>query len=290
VERCRSTLERALALAKTGEEMAEIHGRIARMESDAHGPEAAEAHWRAALEASPRHLPAIEALEKLARARGAWADVADLLERRIGLLGPDDEEARQPLYVDLAQLFGQRLGQPGRALPYLEEARKRSPDEPAVLEPLAELYFAADRLDEALPLYQSLAERLQKARRMKEVARLRSRIGAIAEKRGDRAQAQKEYAEAHRIDPAHAPTMVALARLHMAAEEWEKARGILRKMLLQNIDPESGISKADVYQSLGTIHEQLNEAPKALGMYERGLEIEPGHAGLRAALERLRNK
>jgi tetratricopeptide (TPR) repeat protein len=74
----------------------------------------------------------------------------------------------------------------------------------------------------------------------------------------------------------------------MTASEWEKARRIYRSMLLQNLDPTSGITKADVYLALGEIHEKLGEGPKALGMFERGLEIDGAHAALKSAIARVK--
>ena len=59
-------------------------------------------------------------------------------------------------------------------------------------------------------------------------------------------------------------------------------------MLLQNLDPQSGVTKADVYLALGDIHERLSEGPKAIGMYERGLELEPSNSRLKEALARLK--
>jgi len=50
----------------------------------------------------------------------------------------------------------------------------------------------------------------------------------------------------------------------------------------------AGITKADVYYSLGLIHEQLNETKKAVNMFERGLELKPDHADLQAALARVK--
>jgi tetratricopeptide (TPR) repeat protein len=101
------------------------------------------------------------------------------------------------------------------------------------------------------------------------------------------ALALAEYSAAFQIDATHPPTLMALGRLHMQASEWEKARKFYRSLLLQRIDPETGVSKAEVYFRLGEIHERLGEVPKAKGMYERGLEIDAGHASLRAALGRL---
>jgi tetratricopeptide (TPR) repeat protein len=285
LEKCRATLERAIALAHSGEEKAELYYRIGRLEAEANGEEAAEPHWARALEADYHHAQAAAALEKLARAKGDWGTVADLLSRREGST-PEGE--RRALYLELAQVLSERLHRAPAALPYLERALALSPDDPTVLEPLADLYFASDRLDDAGPLYQSLADRMQKARRMKDVGRLRYRLGAIAERRGDPAGALKEYTQAHQIDPSHALTLDALGRLHVAQSEWEKARGVYRKMLLQNLDPASGVTKADVYLRLGEIHEHLNEGPKAVGMYERGLEIDGSHARLKEALARVK--
>ena len=74
----------------------------------------------------------------------------------------------------------------------------------------------------------------------------------------------------------------------MNHSDWEKARRIYRSMLLQNLDPNSGVTRADVYLHLGEIHEKLGEGPKAVGMYERGLELDPNHAGLLLAMGRVR--
>ena len=59
-------------------------------------------------------------------------------------------------------------------------------------------------------------------------------------------------------------------------------------MLLANLDPSAGVSKADVYLHLGEIHERLGEAPKAAGMYERGLEIDGNDGRLKEALARVK--
>jgi hypothetical protein len=74
----------------------------------------------------------------------------------------------------------------------------------------------------------------------------------------------------------------------MTDREWDKARRIYRSMLLQNLDPQTGVSKADIYLHLGEIHEKLGEAPKALGMYERGLELDAQHEALRSAMARVK--
>ena len=46
-------------------------------------------------------------------------------------------------------------------------------------------------------------------------------------------------------------------------------------------------SEAKLHDALpGEIHERAKEGQKAVGMYERGLELEPQHARLKEALAR----
>src|SRR5439155_20363480 len=127
-------------------------------------------------------------------------------------------------------------------------------------EPLADAYFAAGRGNEALPMYQSLIESTlaaNKGRKTKELARLHFRVGGIAEQVGDIARALEQYNAAYTIDAGHAPTLAAIGRLSMSAGDVEKARRVFRSLLLQNLDANSGIRKAEVYLALGEIHEKM---------------------------------
>jgi tetratricopeptide (TPR) repeat protein len=165
-------------------------------------------------------------------------------------------------------------------------------DDLAARELLADLHFAARRLDEARPLYAALLAAAVKAKkRGKELARLHTRLGEIAEKQGDAAAALASLTEAQKIDGGHAPTLVAIGRLQRARGDWEAARKVYRNLLMQTLDADAGITKGGIYLALGDIHEKLNEGPKAIQNYERGLELEPNgptQDELRAAIARLR--
>src|SRR5439155_6697969 len=133
---------------------------------------------------------------------------------------------------------------------------------PAILEPLAEAYFGAGRLREAMPLYQGLLDAqvaANKGRKTKEMVRLHFRLGGIAEQLGEPAKASEQYNHAYAIDAGHAPTLAALGRMAMVTGDWEKARRVYRSLLLQNLDPSSGVRKAEVYLALGEIHEKTSE-------------------------------
>jgi tetratricopeptide (TPR) repeat protein len=285
-ERCGQVLRRALDLRPTGRDAADLHYRLGRVvEAEGGDLAAALPHHQQALAHDPAHGEAIAALERAARERGDWAQVAELLGRREAVEA--DPRRRQELVVELAEIFRGRLGRPADALPYLERAEAGAPDDVAVVETLADLYFGLGRSADAEARYRKLVDKARAARRPKDVARYQQRLGALREAAGDQAEAQKAYEDAYRIDPSHAATMAGLARIYFAQSDWEKARRVYRSMLLQNLDPQAGVSKADVYLHLGLIHHLLGEAPKAKSMYERGLELDPAHSQLREAMQQL---
>jgi golgin subfamily B member 1 len=284
-DRCSEVLQKALALGPRGRDAADLFYRLGEVARNASGDlDTAWAHWRQALTHDPAHAPTIAALEKVARDRQDWATLADLLTRReASATKPAD---RLALGLELAEVY-QRLDRPGDAIPVLARAAEAAPGDVRVLGPLADLYFAAGRLDEAAPIYDRLAEEAKAARRMKDVARFRQRQGGILEARGDAAGALAAYEEAFRVNPSDIPTLAGLGRLYLAHKDWDKARKVYSSLMLQNFHADVGLTKAEVYLALGVIFIELGQVPKAKGMFQRGLEIEPGNLKLKEALARM---
>jgi tetratricopeptide (TPR) repeat protein len=283
--RCKAALEQALQLSPTGRDAADLFFRLAEVARISDGDaDTAIQDLQQALRHDPGHPGAIDALEKLARERRDGPLLADMLRRRVDALEPPAE--RVALLVEIAELE-RKANQPDAALAALTRAAAEAPGDLRVRAPLADLYFATGRLDEAAPIYDRLAEDAKAARRMKDVARFRQRQGGILEARGDRAGAVAAYEEALRVNPTDVTTMTGLGRLYFAAEDWEKARKIYQSLVLQNVDIDTGVTKAEVYWALGKIHLQLGQPPKARSMFQRGLEIEPHNPKLKEALSAL---
>lgn len=66
-----------------------------------------------------------------------------------------------------------------------------------------------------------------------------------------------------------------------AAGDLAAALGIYRE-LLERVPP-----LTTLHLEIGSLHERLNDTASAVAAYKRFLEIDPGHAGAKAALERL---
>ena len=283
-DKCKATLEQALKLAPKGRDAADLFfrlGEVARVgDSD---EDTAIQHFQQALRHDAAHAPSIAALEKIARDKRDSVLLADMLNRRLALTPAG---ARLELLVEIAELE-RKAGRNDAALAALASAANAAPDDVRVLGPLADMYFAAGRLDEAAPIYDRLATDAKAARRMKDVAKFRQRQGGILEARGDRDGALAAYEEALRVNPTDVVTMTGLGRLYFTAKDWEKARKIYQSLVLQNIDSDAGVTKGEVYWALGKIHIELGQAPKAKSMFQRGLEIEPSNQKLREALTQL---
>ncbi len=284
-DKCKQTLEQALRLGPQGRDAADLFfrlGEVARVGD--RDDDTAIQHFQQVLRHDASHAGAIAALEKLARERRDNALLADMLQRRVATVTTPSD--RVGLLVELAELE-RKVGRNDAALAALAQASKAAPNDVRVLGPLADLYFAAGRLDEAAPIYSRLADEAKAARRMKDVARFRQRQGAILDARGDKGGALVAYEEALRVNPTDVATMTGLGRLYFAGGDWEKARKIYQSLVLQNIDADAGVTKGEVYWALGKIHIELGQSPKAKSMFQRGLEIEPGNTKLREALSSL---
>jgi tetratricopeptide (TPR) repeat protein len=304
-QRCAEVLEQAVAVAPSTQ-LAELRLRLARIYRDRlHQRERAREHLQhaaAGVAASqvvaapgfedddatydPMREAALQAtllLEELAREDQDDRGVAQWVERRAELL--DDVEARVRLLVETAQLLRVKLGDAERACRLLEAAVALGVPGQAAVEPLAELTAAMGRTERSDELLGGLLERAQAARNHKGQSRLKAQLARNQRARGRLAEALALFDEAHRLDSTNLGAQLAIAQLATEQEDWERARRTYRSLLLGQLDPTAGLTKADIYLALGRVHEKLGEHATAKGMYQRGLELDAQHPGLRAALE-----
>src|SRR5262249_13669792 len=116
-DKCGETLRRALDLKPSGTDAADLYYRLGRV-TEAQSGEVAQAlpYYEKALSFAPAHGEAIEALERAARERGDWRQVAELLATREA--AEVDAGRKLTLAVELAEIHRQKLGRPLEAVPY----------------------------------------------------------------------------------------------------------------------------------------------------------------------------
>jgi tetratricopeptide (TPR) repeat protein len=277
-------LEKASEAATSPQDKADVYCRRAAVRAaTGSSPDDVAAFYRIALANDPTYLPAVMALETLARQTGDNGQLVAQLRARLEL---EPDGARQKTILsEMASLFLGPLAKPGEAVAPLERLAKLAPADLSVQENLGRALIASGRVDEGEFALGQLVEQMGKAKRPKDVARLQCLLGGFAEARGDLATAKQRYTAAYQIDPTQARVLGALARLSLRQNDAESSRRFLRTLLLQSFDEKAaGITKPEVYLALGSLHRQAGENAKARNMFERGLETEPKNEALKQAL------
>lgn len=244
----------------------------------------AETALRQVYERDPAHAPTRDRLKQLYEERGAYEKlVAILADEEQRLL---DSSERVTLLNRIATLYRERLSDPVSAASFLERAVALQPDDREALLSLCDLYVAANRARDAIPVLEKIVESYG-TRRAKEVAVYQHRLGQAYEGLGDVEEALKRYDAAFKIDLTSVPILRDLGRLCLAKGDLERAQKTYRALLLQKLGPDSGIQKADVYYRLGDISHRQGDNMKAKAMLERAIAEGGEHAEAKALLEQL---
>ena len=279
-----AVLEQASRAAATAQDKAEVFCRRAAVRTaTGASPDEVAPLYRSALASEPTWLPAVTALEALARTTGDHAQLVEHLRVRLDL--ERDQGKQKSILAEVAAIYLGPLAKPAEAVGPLERLAKLAPADLSVQESLGRALIASGRVDEGEFALGQLVEQTAKAKRPKDVARLQWLLGSFAEARGDLAAAKQRYTAAYQIDPTQARVLGALARLSLRGNDAESARRYLRTLLLQSFDEKAaGITKPEVYLHLGNLHRQAGENAKARNMFERGLETNPKNEALKQAL------
>ena len=208
------------------------------------------------------------------------------------MLAMDEEETEDPkakvaLLKRIAELYEKQLSDPGSAAQYLERASQLDPEDRDVLLPLCDLYIAAGRQTDAIPVLEQIVASYG-TRRNKEVAVYHHRLGRAKESMGDLDGAMDSFDAAFKVDLTNILVLTDLGRLCLQRGDFDRAQKTFRALLLQKLSPDDGITKADVYFYLGDISAKQGDARKAISMLERSLAEDSSHEGATQLLAQLK--
>jgi tetratricopeptide (TPR) repeat protein len=237
-----------------------------------------------ALALDPARTETRTRLRKHLTATGAFDKLAQLLEAEVELLAVPTEQAA--LLREVAKLHASSLGDPAGAVTRLERAVRLVPDDRDALLALCDLYVAAGRSVDAIPVLEKIIASYG-GRRAKEVAVFEHRLGHAYEGMGRLDDALKHYDNAFKIDLTSVPVLRDLGRLCLARGDLDRAQKTYRALLLQKLGADLGITKSEVYFRLGEISAAQGDKVKAKAMLERAISEAGQHPGARALLDRL---
>ncbi|HVJ93793.1 MAG TPA: tetratricopeptide repeat protein, partial [Labilithrix sp.] len=113
------------------------------------------------------------------------------------------------------------------------------------------------------------------SKRTKELSLYHHRLGRALATLGDKDVALNQLDMAFKIDPGSVEVLRDLGVLALETNDLDRAQKTFRALLLQRLDPQSGISKGEVFYYLGEISMKQGDKAKAVQMLERAVENEP---------------
>lgn len=267
-----------------GVERATLFARLAEL-AQAQGaePSVVRDHVRAALDAYASFEPALRMKAQLARQSGNTGELRAALVALVPLV---PQGARPPLWRELGLLESQH-GRPDDARRALEAYLQVDANDRAVRDALLECYLALGDAAPVLDATGPLLQQAETARVNKDIVLYAGLRGRAFEVAGQPGEALAAYDRALRLMPTDVRALAGAGRIAVATEDWERARRVYRALVLQDLSPKAGISRADAYYQLGLLHQRDGELDKARQLWKRGLEVEPGHVGLTAAMSLL---
>ena len=239
--------------------------------------------WRAT-ERFPEREDLRAKLEEILEATEDYEELARLLRDSVQKL--EDVSAKLPYLARLATLYRDALQDPRGAVTYLEQAAQIDPENRAHLLPLCDVYMEVGEEDCAVDILRKIIESFG-GRRSKEVAAFHHRLGKALESSGNSQEALEHYTQAFRIDLTNVEVLRDLGNLYYQTGDFPQAQKTFRALLLQRLEPEFGITKADIYYYLGDIAVKEGDQVKARSMLERALNEDREHESAKSLLASL---
>jgi tetratricopeptide (TPR) repeat protein len=258
-----------------------LERRAATLENVVGDVEGAVMAFEAILELNPGHAAACAALTRIHEERKDWDQLIALL-KRLAERDPNEESAAS-LLLRIGEIAERELGDPARALAEYESALALRPNLLAALQAAGRILNREGRWEELVGLYRRELELVDAA--TSRGATL-CRIGGIyEEKLGDGDHARQAYHDAFLADPACAPALQALLRLHHERQNLPGVIEVLEAEAAASKDPRR---RAAVLARIGEIWEDPLDKPElAMDAFGQALELDPTLSTARSARARL---
>ena len=295
--------------------------RLAEAREKMEDAEGAEAALRKGLELEPANTRLRAMLRTRWEKAGKWTELAQLLVGDADLIAAAHPEAKvtMPELPAKASIVPARPGtsvppppvvpapvveqlkllraaadihllkrkEPQDAIQVLERAVQLGPHDRELLLVLCDAYNAAQRGRDAAQVLEKVIASFG-GKRTKELALYHHRLARALSQLGDKDVALAQLDMAFKIDPGSVSVLRDLGVLALETNDLERAQKTFRALLLQRLDPTSGISKGEVFYYLGEISAKQGDKAKAVQMFERAVENDPALERARAKLTELK--
>jgi tetratricopeptide (TPR) repeat protein len=238
-------------------------------------------YYRAVLELDREHVASLAALDRIYTAAGMYVELAEILQRRIGV--EMDADLLVELELRLAHTFEAYLGNVDQAIAAYSRVLENAPDNSTALERLEALFLSQHRFQDLFDNYQKMVD---VANTDEDMAGCYQRMAKLASDALDRElDAVDLWGRVLDLRGEDGLALAELAGLHERAQRWEELVEILERLVYVVEEPRA---RVDAYQRLGrTYGEKLERDRQALDAWINALDIDPTNLETLETLKRL---
>jgi len=281
-DRAIEMMRRLLRVSTEPKQKVDVNYRLGKIfEEQMKEPEPAQEYLVEALSQDPSHVPSMLSLLGIYKKRGDWQKAGQLMIRAEANTVNPLEKSR--LLHDAAKIFQDKLGDEQHAADLYARVIELDPEHVEAAEPLADLYFKRQEWAPLVPLMEMLVRKADR-KTNRELTLLYHRLAKAAGELGENDKALKYYKQSYDLDSTYLPTLIDRAALLYKIQHWDDAFRIYQTILVHHRDTQKDDEIVDIFFRLGRIKLELRERTKAVNMFEKALEIQPGHRATLTAL------
>ncbi|MGC4089575.1 MAG: tetratricopeptide repeat protein [Polyangiaceae bacterium] len=222
-----------------------------------------------ALAVDPASETTQEALDRLARSTGRFADLARVFEELAA--AQQDPELGSALYAAAARVYENDVRNLDRAIELYRRVLSIDPTNIAATESLQSLFQGAERYADMSLILQRRAEILEDTDARKDALFQSAMLEEEILERPE--QAIQAYLKVLEIDGEDLRSIDALIKLYLGLSRWEDLLSVYSKKADLVVDPEE---KKHILYQVGAVYErELTDVPRAIDTYQKVLELDP---------------
>jgi tetratricopeptide (TPR) repeat protein len=268
--------------------MADCYARMAKLSTDAlNQREKAVELWGRVLDVRGNDPAALGGLADLHELASEWKELTEILEKQVAATA--DPDAKIPIYKRLGRIWGEKLSRERNSLESWMKVLELDPQDVDALRAIAANYRSAgawEELSQALRRLIQVGQLGESGIQQEELKELFAQLGELEGETLMRTQDSIDaWREVLEIDQADFRALAALEKLFMQEARWEEAVDILERRARALATPGEQIDV--LMQAASLWADKIGDGGSAAEVYERVLQLDPGHQTASVELEGL---
>lgn len=239
--------------------------------------------YKSILKIDRQHGPAREALRRLFTRASKWNALLEFLKEDLKLT--QGAEARRVIYRQIIEIYRDRMKLSRMVIATWNQVLDESPEDDEALSALEQIYEKRSAWNDLIEVLQRRADGAAAAGDAEtQVSQLRRIATLWMEKFGNPTRAVEYFEQIADIDPEDGETLARLVELYQRRKDWTALFATLerqRPLLDGDAEVEHLIGMAEIADT------RLDDAAKAVALWQAVLEADPARDGARDALESL---